>query len=171
MMALTMEREMRQWFRTCQACGHVQQATEPKGKPSDAYLNAKCRKCKSEAFDYGSSADPRLPAEDYTAWANNEAGTEGKQGARAMTRCVWKIEQPPLPAPCPQCEAEIDEQCKLWLYPAMRAATPLRASRHELSLARSLAYYVSEEDGGLDRVRFLRIVISRIQDDLDAGTQ
>ena len=53
------------WYRTCQECGHVQTAIEPK-KLTDSYRNSKCRKCKSEALDYGSSSDPRLPAEDYT---------------------------------------------------------------------------------------------------------
>lgn len=56
------------WFRTCQACGHVQTAIKPaQDEPSDSYRNSKCRKCKSEALDYGSSRDPNAPSEDYTA--------------------------------------------------------------------------------------------------------
>ncbi len=54
------------WFRTCQECGHVQQAREPKGPMSYAYRVAECRKCKSEALDYGQNGDPRLPSADYT---------------------------------------------------------------------------------------------------------
>lgn len=57
---------MRPWYRTCQECGNVQQAIEPVGGLTDSYRNSKCRKCKSEALDYGTSTDPRKPAEDYT---------------------------------------------------------------------------------------------------------
>ena len=45
----------RQWYRTCQECGHVQIANEPKSKPSEAYLNGKCKLCRSEALDYGTT--------------------------------------------------------------------------------------------------------------------
>ena len=41
------------WARKCQECGHVQKANEPKDPVTAAYTNAKCRKCKSEALDYG----------------------------------------------------------------------------------------------------------------------
>lgn len=46
---------MTQWIRTCQECGHVQNAREPDHTKelSDSYLGSKCRKCKSEALDYG----------------------------------------------------------------------------------------------------------------------
>lgn len=40
--------------RQCQECGHRQTAKDPEGHPTEAYLNAKCRKCKSTALDYGS---------------------------------------------------------------------------------------------------------------------
>jgi hypothetical protein len=42
------------WCRTCQECGHVQRAKQPKvGEITDSYANSKCRKCGSEALDYG----------------------------------------------------------------------------------------------------------------------
>lgn len=41
------------WIRTCTECGHKQQDTEPSAGLSNAYCNRKCRKCKSEALDYG----------------------------------------------------------------------------------------------------------------------
>lgn len=43
------------WIRTCQECGHKQKAAKPSQdrELSDAYRNAKCRKCGSEALDYG----------------------------------------------------------------------------------------------------------------------
>lgn len=43
------------WTRTCQECGHRQTAHEP-NKDRElplAYTNAKCKRCKSEALDYG----------------------------------------------------------------------------------------------------------------------
>jgi hypothetical protein len=56
------------WFRTCQECGHVQSATRPKeGELTASYAHSKCRKCKSEALDYGSGVDPRAEPEDYTS--------------------------------------------------------------------------------------------------------
>lgn len=43
------------WARTCQECGHIQAAKEPAaGGLSTAYANSKCRRCNSEALDYGS---------------------------------------------------------------------------------------------------------------------
>jgi len=49
---------MKVWVRTCQECGHVQTARSPdemkNKKPSDAYLNSLCKRCKSEGLDYGS---------------------------------------------------------------------------------------------------------------------
>lgn len=46
-----------EFFRTCQECGHEQRATPPNTSRelSDAYRNAKCRRCKSEALDYGTN--------------------------------------------------------------------------------------------------------------------
>jgi len=43
------------WLRTCQECNHKQKDTKPVygTEPTDAYCNRKCRKCKSEALDYG----------------------------------------------------------------------------------------------------------------------
>jgi hypothetical protein len=42
------------WVRTCQECGFKQTTDLPPiGKMTDSYANRKCRKCKSEALDYG----------------------------------------------------------------------------------------------------------------------
>lgn len=65
---------MRQWIRTCQECGHQQTGRDPsttqKGSPSDAYMNSACKKCRSEALDYGSYRDLEAEAagteKDYT---------------------------------------------------------------------------------------------------------
>jgi hypothetical protein len=43
-----------QFIRTCQECGHTQTDKEPTKGITDSYLNKKCKKCKSEALDYGS---------------------------------------------------------------------------------------------------------------------
>lgn len=52
------------WIRTCDACGHMQQDREPDRckELSNAYCNRKCRKCGSEALDYGCSNG----SEDWT---------------------------------------------------------------------------------------------------------
>ena len=44
------------WIRTCQECGHKQPDSNPKTSKTgftDAYMNRKCRKCKSMGLDYG----------------------------------------------------------------------------------------------------------------------
>jgi len=44
------------WIRTCQECGHKQEDRDPRAKDfymSDAYMDRKCRKCKSMGLDYG----------------------------------------------------------------------------------------------------------------------
>ena len=48
-----------QWIRTCQECGHKQVAKQPEygTEPTDAYRNSKCRRCKSEALDFGKEVD------------------------------------------------------------------------------------------------------------------
>ena len=43
---------MKLWIRICQECGHKNLAIRPL-LLKDTYLNAKCKKCKSEALDYG----------------------------------------------------------------------------------------------------------------------
>lgn len=45
------------WVRTCQECGAKQEAKkpDPEKELADSYRNAKCRSCKSESLDYGSS--------------------------------------------------------------------------------------------------------------------
>lgn len=46
---------VRKFIRTCQECGKPHVATRPPPGPlSDAYANRECRKCGSEALDYGS---------------------------------------------------------------------------------------------------------------------
>lgn len=53
------------WTRTCQECDHQQVDNPPKSTgPTDAYLNRKCRRCKSEALDYGSYKSTQ-PDEDW----------------------------------------------------------------------------------------------------------
>jgi hypothetical protein len=48
------------WIRTCQACGHRQPDTKPdqSAELSNAYANRKCRRCRSEALDYGRDDSP-----------------------------------------------------------------------------------------------------------------
>lgn len=41
------------WLRTCQECGNVQAMKSPEGQKTENWRDAKCRKCKSEALDYG----------------------------------------------------------------------------------------------------------------------
>lgn len=41
------------WKRKCQECLDVQADKEPQGLLTDAYANRKCKKCKSEALDFG----------------------------------------------------------------------------------------------------------------------
>ena len=57
------------WYRTCQECGHQQAAKQPPaGKElTDSYRNAKCRKCHSEALDYGTT----MPGETKLAVCRN----------------------------------------------------------------------------------------------------
>lgn len=42
------------FLRTCQECGHVQPDRDPEGQPTSAFRNRRCKKCGSEALDYGS---------------------------------------------------------------------------------------------------------------------
>ena len=39
--------------RTCQECGHQQVMKDPDTMKGEAWKDAKCRKCKSEALDFG----------------------------------------------------------------------------------------------------------------------
>ena len=50
-----MTNEIKRWVRTCQECLHIQSAIkpDPNKEVTDSYRNSKCRKCKSEALDYG----------------------------------------------------------------------------------------------------------------------
>ena len=49
-------KEQMYFVRTCQECFHRQIAVkpDPNKELSDSYRNSKCRKCHSEALDYGS---------------------------------------------------------------------------------------------------------------------
>lgn len=55
------------WYRVCQACRHHQIDKEPDaGKElSSAYIDRKCRHCRSEALDYGTTATPPME-EDWS---------------------------------------------------------------------------------------------------------
>ena len=46
------------WARTCQECGHIQEAKEPVFRFAipDSYAYAKCKRCHSESLDYGSDS-------------------------------------------------------------------------------------------------------------------
>ena len=50
--------------RTCQECGHAQIMKDPADQKSDAWRDAKCRRCKSEALDYGSRNVEQVEDED-----------------------------------------------------------------------------------------------------------
>ena len=54
------------WIRSCNECGHHQVDKMPLGEMTEAYRNRKCKRCKSEALDYGTSN-----ASD-DSWANEE---------------------------------------------------------------------------------------------------
>jgi hypothetical protein len=51
-----MDEKQRNWIRKCDECGNLQQDNPPPKdrEPSDAWLNRKCLKCKSEALEWGS---------------------------------------------------------------------------------------------------------------------
>jgi hypothetical protein len=45
------------FVRTCQECGHKQEAKDPqtyKDVVKEAWRDVKCKRCKSDALDYGS---------------------------------------------------------------------------------------------------------------------
>jgi hypothetical protein len=48
------------WIRTCQECFNKQTDKEPVGELTEAYRNRKCRRCKSEALDFGSEQNVKL---------------------------------------------------------------------------------------------------------------
>ena len=47
------------YIRTCQSCGHKQEAKDPNkmSKNYEGWRELKCKKCKSEDFDFGSYKD------------------------------------------------------------------------------------------------------------------
>lgn len=51
------------WVRVCQECNHPQATNPPAPNKdlSDTYRNRACRKCKSEALDFGQT---NLPVEE-----------------------------------------------------------------------------------------------------------
>jgi hypothetical protein len=51
------------WYRTCQACGHIQLDKKPTGVPSIGYEYRKCKKCGSEALDWGSTRNKDFEAD------------------------------------------------------------------------------------------------------------
>jgi hypothetical protein len=50
------------YIRICQDCGAKQQSSPPpiSGEPSLAFLNKKCKICKSTSLDRGKISDPSL---------------------------------------------------------------------------------------------------------------
>lgn len=60
--------ETKVWTRTCQECGNKQASKLPPhtARGTQAYFNAKCKKCKSESLDYGT-----YPSPDYD-WTEDE---------------------------------------------------------------------------------------------------
>jgi len=57
------------WIRTCQECGFVQKTKPPNQTKelTNSYRNAKCRRCKSEALDYGKYRNTK---EENEKWAD-----------------------------------------------------------------------------------------------------
>lgn len=55
------------WIRTCQECGHKQEDKKPDldKELTDAYRTRKCKKCKSEALDYGKEVGQNDDGEDW----------------------------------------------------------------------------------------------------------
>ena len=43
------------WLRTCQECFNIQEDKEPKQELTSAYRNRKCKNCKSESLDFGTT--------------------------------------------------------------------------------------------------------------------
>ena len=69
------------WYRTCQECGHKQNCSEPNLKSkveglTDSYRNSKCKKCHSEALDYGTFQNSDSDYEEKTM-SENELNFEG----------------------------------------------------------------------------------------------
>lgn len=45
------------WIRTCQECGHRQEAKRPDTYKGESWRELKCKKCKSPALDYGNDVE------------------------------------------------------------------------------------------------------------------
>ncbi len=55
----------KRWVRVCQECLHVQEdKPATSNRMTSAYLNRKCKKCKSEALDYGRWEGPATEVEE-----------------------------------------------------------------------------------------------------------
>ncbi len=62
---------MEYWIRTCQECDNEQVTKPPDTSKelTESYRNARCRKCKSEALDYGSNRSDLDPdTRDQQDW-------------------------------------------------------------------------------------------------------
>lgn len=56
------------WVRYCQECGYAQEDKKPNDNPTDAYLNRKCKSCKSMSLDFGSNDEPNKPESEALYW-------------------------------------------------------------------------------------------------------
>lgn len=50
--------------RTCQECGHLHVMKDPSMMKGEGWRGAKCRKCKSEALDFGQTNSPIMEDDD-----------------------------------------------------------------------------------------------------------
>lgn len=64
------------YLRTCQECGHKQQARDPASYKGETWRDVKCRKCKSSALDYGSLQSPEIDMSDDLKPAWLQPGAE-----------------------------------------------------------------------------------------------
>jgi len=54
------------YIRTCQECGHKQESKPPAEYKTEAWRNTKCRRCRSEALDYGKQVSDEPDVEEVT---------------------------------------------------------------------------------------------------------
>lgn len=72
------------FIRTCQECGHEQEARDPRSYPTgnDSWIDLKCHKCRgTECFDFGSwrETNPYWIKKDLEAFLNWESEDEKKR--------------------------------------------------------------------------------------------
>lgn len=64
------------YCRTCQECGHIQEAKPPESCEGDSWKAVKCEKCKSEALDFGHDGfykdETGKIEQDETDWTKEE---------------------------------------------------------------------------------------------------